>query len=56
MAIDLDLSFLELGRSAQALLTGASARCQFSGNLLVDSLAGIQRVPFAFDGNVPLIR
>ena len=56
MAIDLDLSFLELGRSAQALLTGSSAHCQFSGNLLVDSMAGIQRVPFAFDGNVPLIR
>ncbi len=56
MAIDLDLSFLELGRSAQALLSGAATRCQFSGNLLVDAMTGTQRVPFSFDGNVPLIR
>ena len=56
MAIDVNLDFLKLGRSAITLLSGSSTRCRLDGNMLVNTLAGIEKVPFQFDGQVPCVK
>ncbi|MBC2712245.1 MAG: LEA type 2 family protein [Desulfosarcina sp.] len=56
MTVDVNLNFLELGRSAQALLSGSSTRCHLSGNMLFNTLAGVEKIPFQFDGKVPFIK
>ena len=56
MDLDLILNFLELGRSAKALLSGSSTRCRLTGNMLMNTQAGMQKLPFAFDGNVPFLK
>jgi len=56
MAVDVNLDFMKLGRSARTLLSGSSARCRLDGNMLVDTLKGIEKVPFQFDGQVPFLR
>lgn len=54
MDLGLNLNFLELGRSARTLLSGSSAPCRFTGNMLMNTPSGTQKLPFQFDGNVPL--
>lgn len=56
MAVDVNLDFLKLGRNARTLLSGSSARCRLDGNMLVDTLKGIEKIPFQFDGQVPFRR
>ncbi|WP_319524548.1 LEA type 2 family protein [uncultured Desulfosarcina sp.] len=56
MDLDLNLNFLELGRNARTLLSGSSARCLLTGNMLTNTSAGTQKIPFAFDGNVPFTK
>ena len=56
MDIDVNLNFLELGRTAQTLLSGSSTPCRLTGNMLVNTQAGWQKIPFQFDGKVPLIK
>jgi len=56
MDLDLNLSFLELGRSARTLLSGSSAPCRLTGNILTKTPAGMQKLPFQFDGNVPFLK
>lgn len=56
MAIDVNLDFMKLGRGAMTLLSGSSGRCQLTGNMLVNTLTGMEKVPFQFDGRVPLLK
>ena len=56
MDLDINLDFLQMGRSAKALLSEPSARCLLIGNMLMNTPAGMQKVPFRFDGKVPLIQ
>lgn len=56
MDLDLNLNFLELGRSVGTLLSGASAPCRFTGNMLMKTPAGMQKIPFQFDGDVPFLK
>jgi LEA14-like dessication related protein len=56
MDLDLNLNFLELGRSARTLLSGASAPCRLTGNMLMNTPAGMQKIPFQFDGDVPFLK
>jgi LEA14-like dessication related protein len=56
MDLDLRLNFLELGRSARTLLSGSSARCRLTGNMLMNTPAGMQKLPFQFDGKVPFTK
>lgn len=56
MDIAVNLDFLEVGRGAMTLLSGSSAKCNFTGNMLMDTPAGTHKVPFQFDGKVPFIR
>ena len=56
MDIAVNLDFLEMGRGAMTLLSGSSAPCNFSGNMLMDTPAGTKKVPFQFDGKVPFIK
>jgi LEA14-like dessication related protein len=56
MDLDVDLNFLQLGRGVQALLSGSSAPCRLTGNMLVNTLSGVQKIPFQFDGKVPITK
>ena len=56
MNVAAELNFSELGRGAQALLTGSSTRCHLSGNMLVKTSAGLQKIPYQFAGKVPFIK
>jgi hypothetical protein len=56
MDLDVNLNFLQLGRGVQALLSGSSAPCRLTGNMLVNTLSGVQKIPFQFDGKVPITK
>ncbi len=56
MDVNVNLNFLALGRSARTLLSGSSARCLLTGSMLVDTLTGLEKIPFQFDGQVPFIK
>jgi len=56
MDIAVNLNFLEMGRSAMTLLSGSSAKCNFTGNMLMDTTAGRQKIPFQFNGKVPFLK
>ena len=56
MDIAVNLDFLEMGRGAMTLLSGSSAACNFTGNMLMETPAGTQKIPFRFDGKVPFIK
>jgi hypothetical protein len=51
-----ELNFLELGRSARTLLSESSAHLLVTGNMLMNTPAGMEKIPFQFDGSVPFIR
>ncbi len=54
MDLDIHLDFLKMGRGATMLLSEPSSRCRLIGNMLMDTPAGMHKVPFRFDGTVPL--
>lgn len=56
MDVDVNLNFLQLGRSAKDLLSGSSGRCHLTGNMLMNTMTGVEKIPFQFDGKVPFIK